>query len=65
MNNYTMNFEKNEAHQNEVRNLRLAHARHMAFFDHHAEAENFKEAHYWMTRAVETRQRLTELGETL
>jgi hypothetical protein len=63
MNNYIMKFEKNEARQKEIRQLRLAHARHMEAFDRYSEAENFKEAHYWLTRASETHQRLLDLGE--
>lgn len=50
-------------HQETVRALRLAHARHMATFDRHAKAGNKAEAQYWLWRASETHQKLLDLGE--
>jgi hypothetical protein len=63
MNNYIMNLAKNEAHQQVVRNLRLAHARHMETFDRYIKEGNIEEAGYWLQRASETHQRLLDLGE--
>ncbi len=49
-------------HQETVRLLRLAHARHMATFDRHAKAGNKAEAQYWLWRASETHEKLLDLG---
>ena len=50
-------------HQETVRSLRLAHARHMATFDRYAKAGNKAEAQYWLWRASEAHQKLLDLGE--
>jgi hypothetical protein len=53
-----------EARQTAVRQLRLAHARHMQASDEHAKKGNTKEAMYWLGRACETHERLLDLGES-
>ncbi len=63
MNNYCMNYEKNEARQQAIRQLRLAHARHMQAFDDYLKEGNTEKAGYWLMRASETHQRLLDLGE--
>jgi hypothetical protein len=57
------NPEARLRHIETVRSLRLAHARYMTHFDNYINVENFKEAHYWLTRASEAHQRLLDLGE--
>lgn len=52
-----------EARQNTIRQLRLAHARHMQAADDHAKKGNTEEAMYWLGRACDTHQRLLDLGE--
>lgn len=53
-----------EARQTAIRQLRLAHARHMQTADEHAKKGNTKEAMYWLGRACETHERLLALGES-
>lgn len=65
MNNYCMNYEKNEAHEKAVRQLRLAHASHMQAFDDYLKDGNIEKAGYWLMRARDSHKRLAELGETL
>lgn len=51
------------ARQSAIRQLRLAHARHMEAFDNYSKAGQTTSANYWLTRASETHQRLLGLGE--
>jgi hypothetical protein len=53
-----------EARQATIRQLRLAHARHMQTADEHAKKGNASEAMYWLGRACETHERLLALGES-
>lgn len=53
-----------EARQTAIRQLRLAHARHMQAADENAKKGKTSEAMYWLGRACETHERLLALGES-
>jgi hypothetical protein len=62
MNHYYTSIASEER-QTAIRQLRLAHARHMQAADEAEVMGKDEEAMYWLWRASETHQKLLDLGE--
>lgn len=62
--NYYYTSIASEERQTAIRQLRLAHARHMQAADEAEVMGKDEEAMYWLGRACDTHQRLLDLGES-